>query len=175
MKKYVWLLVAIIATVGLVGMASAANPDTMDISVTITGATLSVDITTATWNVSGATGTTQTSAQIPVVNNSGGLTETYWVKGDTVTAGWVLGSNPGVDTFVLSCVIKGWDVGSPTFGAEDVVTYSYQACSSTVFGDSATNGAGVATGEYRGMWLQLKMPTSVTTTSGTLRLYVNAQ
>jgi hypothetical protein len=150
----------------------------MTISVTITGAVLSVDISSTSWTVSAATGTYVDSTEIDVINNSGGLTETYEVMASTENNNWTLGTtltDVGPDKCVLACVIKGDGVGSPSFANDDVVGFSYVTCTSAQFTDDATtNGTNVAAGEVRGMWLRLYTPTSVTATSEDITLYIRA-
>ena len=170
MKKLILFLGVVVM---FSGMLYADNPDSMTISVTITGATKSVDISSTSWTLSVATGTTNNSGEIKVTNNSGGFTETYQVKSSSTN--WEAGTalaDVGANKRVLASVIKTYGVGSPTFADDDVVGLSYVTCSATAFGDSATNGANVAAGGDRGMWLQLKTPTSVASTTENITLYV---
>ena len=171
MKKLILFLGVVVM---FSGMLYADNPDSMTISVTITGATKSVDISSTTWTLSVATGTTNNSGEIKVTNNSGGFTETYQVKSSSTN--WEAGTalaDVGANKRVLASVIKTYGVGSPTFADDDVVGLSYVTCSATQFSDDATNnGANVAAGGDRGMWLQLKTPTSVASTTENITLYV---
>jgi len=168
--KYLVLVLAVL--VCITGLVYSAQEDTLTISVTITGASLSVDITEASWNVNAGVNATVESSSFTVTNNSGGLTETYQIKASTTN--WDLGSSAGENTCVLSAVVKASGSSSATFGSDDIVTTSYQNCSDTVFGDSSPSGANVVSGGVRSLLLQLKTPTSVTQTTDTITLYVKA-
>ena len=171
MKK----LLIVLAVLCIGGLVYAAQTDTMDIAVTITGASKSVNITETAWNVSTVVSDQVTSSSMTLTNNSGGLTEDYQIKASTTLGNWTLGSSAGPSTAVLSAVVRAEGQGTGTFGAEDVLTFAYQDCTSTVLGQEATCGQGVTAGGVRSLLLRLDTPTSVSNDSETIVLTINVK
>ena len=171
MKK---LLIAI-AVLCIGGLVYAAQSDTMNIAVTITGASKSVNITETAWNVSTVVSDQVNSGSMTVTNNSGGLTEDYQIKASTTLGNWTLGSSAAPDTAVVSAVVRAEGQGTGTFGAEDVLTFAYQDCTSTVLGQESTCGQGVVAGGVRSLLLRLDTPTSVNNDSETIVLTINVK
>ena len=171
MKK---LLIAI-AVLCIGGLVYAAQTDTMDIAVTITGASKSVNITETAWNVSTVVNDQVNSGSMTVTNNSGGLTEDYQIKASTTLGNWTLSSTAGANAAVVSAVVRASGQGTGTFDAEDVLTFAYQDCTSTVLGQEATCGQGVTAGGVRSLLLRLDTPTSVNNDSETIVLTINVK
>ena len=171
MKK----LLIVLAVLCIGGLVYAAQSDTMNIAVTITGASKSVNITETAWNVSVGTGIQVNSSSMTVTNNSGGLTEDYQIKASTTLGNWTLGSSAAPDTAVVSAVVRAEGQGTGTFVADDVLTFAYQDCTSTVLGQESTCGQGVVAGGVRSLLLRLDTPTSVNNDSETIVLTINVK
>jgi len=172
MKK---LLLAVVLVVAIGAGVFAASTDTLTIGVTITGAELSVDISSTSWNISLATGTYTDSDKILITNNSGGLTEDYRIKASTTN--WTLGTalaDVGPDKCVLASVITSTSTDTPSFEDDDVVGFEYVTCTSLIFGQEATCGDDVASGQERRLWLKFKSPTSCAIGNETITLFVEA-
>jgi hypothetical protein len=115
-----------------------------------------------------------------VTNTSGGLSEDYQIKASTGNNNWTLSSDGsvGVNKACIQAVVKSAGSTSATgFGTEDSVSFVYQDCSTSKFGDGDANcGAGVVyTAPVRSLLVKILAPTSVTQTSEVITLTINVK
>ena len=162
----------------IVGAAGVyAQTDTFLIQAHITAVSKSVLIVEESTDTYSAVNQTVGYSSITVTNNSGGYTEDYQIKASTGLGNWILSDDvdPGPDEAVLYAVVKQQGSTSCTFGSEDVVTWDYQPCSTTLFGDGGDCGANVSygTNATRSLLLQLKTPTSINETDENITLTIN--
>jgi hypothetical protein len=182
MKRLIILGLGLLLAMSVLSIAEAANPDTMELYVTVTGV-LSVDIidTGLSFGSVNPNDTSVLTSSATVRNDSTGLTESYRIKGsNSVPSNWTLASaatGPDEDQFVLYAAC---DEAQPADAdgtwSDDDLEVSDQDCSSTVFSiDGSHTGVNVpannpgdytATGSDRWLWFRIKTPTSLTVGSG---------
>ena len=164
-----------------IGVLLAAGPvsgaTTGDVTVTVTVQSLSLAVTSnGTWavgTVSAGSTTTQTGAQRAVVQNNGNSTERFTLQLSNAGGTWSVSTDQtaGADECVMNGIfaatgdsIVTGDFNTST-GNEDIITGAPASASATVYATAAgsANGASVPAGQSRGLWLQLKAPTSSST------------
>ena len=140
----------------------AANPATIDVTVTIQNLSLTTTGPIAFGVVLVSTTTVSTSAS--TVTNDGNTTETYDLK-LTNPGGWTATSGaPGSETYRLSAQ---FNVAQPTavsFDADHDLTTADQTSSATIFAGDQT-GLSVAASAARSLWFKFEAPTSTTVTT----------
>ena len=140
----------------------AANPATIDVTVTIQNLSISTTGPIAYGVV--ATSSTTVSASASTVTNDGNVTETYDLK-LTNPAGWTATAGaPGAETYRLSAQ---FNVAQPTavsFAADHDLTTADQTSSGTIFAGDQT-GLSVAAAATRSLWFKFEAPTSTTVTT----------
>lgn len=109
----------------------------------------------------GSTTTMEPASKITVTND-GSIAETFTLK-VTNPAGWTAASTPGENAYVLKalfCHATNDTPGPMDFQADDVVSTSNVQASAAVFSYSGAtaNGAGVAPGGQRALFLQFVAP-----------------
>lgn len=154
--------VALILLIFCTSAVYAANPATIDVTVTIQNLSISTTGPIAYGTVT--TSSTTVSASASTVTNDGNVTETYDVK-LTDPAGWTAVSGaPGSETYRLSAQ---FNVAQPTavsFGADHDLTTTDQTSSATIFAGDQT-GLSVAASATRNLWFKFEAPTSTTVTT----------
>jgi hypothetical protein len=172
------LFLAAVLIFAAIGITYAAQTDTVAITVSISGTGKSVDIKETATTANVAINSSVTLASMTVTNTSGGLTEDYQIKASTGNNNWTLSNDGsvGVNKACIQAVVKVDGSTAATFGTEDSVSFAYQDCSTTKFGDSATCGAGVLyTAPVRSLLVKILAPTSVTQTSEVITLTFNVK
>ena len=153
---------------GLIGLlclfastkAEAANPDTMNITVTVATA-LSVDITGDPYEFGtiAASASTGSTRAITVTNDTGGRTEDFTINAANST-NWTLGASPGAETFALFAMLNSVQPLDADFHAtNDDLTAAPQDMDATLFTGDQTGDDVVDTGS-RSLWFKLQTPTS---------------
>ena len=167
-----WLLVAALTVVGFATRARAANPQSLDIHVSInTSKSLTANTTTYDF---GALGVNVSSVSSPIIitNNSGALIETYRIQGanalsDAGGQSWTLASSTGTDQYALAAQFSSAQPTNAdgTWSTDDLTT-SAQTCTSTVFGNgtAAESGESVSAtaSNARNLWFRMRTPDVVT-------------
>ncbi|MFH1319444.1 MAG: CARDB domain-containing protein [Bacteroidota bacterium] len=101
-----------------------------------------------------------------IVKNAGNVYETYSLLGSSSTR-WDIGTESGVDQFVLSAGFHGVQPSTDSFKDEDKLKRSPDVpvvCSETVFSiDGTQRGNQVDVDAERNLWLMIKMPSATTT------------
>lgn len=137
----------------------AANPATIDVTVTVQNLSISTTGPIAFGVVLVSTTTVSTSAS--TVTNDGNTTETYDIK-LTDPAGWTAVSGaPAAEQYRLSAQ---FNVAAPTavsFDADHDLTTTDQTSSATIFAGDET-GLSVAASGARSLWFKFEAPTSTT-------------
>ncbi|HAH31431.1 MAG TPA: hypothetical protein DCL44_03850 [Elusimicrobia bacterium] len=120
-------------------------------------------------------GVSSISATAVTVKNDGNVTETFWIRAATVTAGspWFLSTDgtPGINEAVLEAVFHDLRPENADFGSEDLVTTVYQTSQTggggndryTVNGSST--GVSVPVGQSRSFWFRFTPPQVSSATS----------
>jgi hypothetical protein len=140
----------------------AANPATIDVTVTIQNLSVSATGPIAFGTVV-ASSVTVSSDSSHVVND-GNVSETYSLK-LTNPAGWAATSgSPGSETYRLSAQFNSSQPTSGSFGADHDLTTSDQTCSAAIFAGDQT-GLSVPVSGSRYLWLKFEAPTSTTVTT----------
>ncbi len=168
-------LSAAFAVLALISTAKAANPQTLDIRVSITA---TKDLTAAaTYYYFGALtpNVSSNSATAIVVTNPGatGIVETYTLlAGNAISdaggTNWTLAASTGTDQYMLGAQFStarpanidgDWD-------ATDYMTGVAQAATATRFGNGSApeSGASVAPAATRNLWFRIHTPDAITDT-----------
>ena len=178
MKRLISLGLGLLLAMSVLGIAESANPDTMELYVTVTGV-LSVDIieTGLSFGSVSPDSYQALSSSATVRNDSSGLTESYRIKGsNSVPSNWTLASEatgPDEDQFVMYAAFH---TAQPSTWTDDDLETSDQDCTSSVFSEDGTHtgvsvpannpGDYTATGSDRWLWFRIGTPTSLTVGSG---------
>lgn len=142
--------------------ALAANPATINVTVTIQNLSVSATGPIAFGTVTASSTTVNSSAS--TVTNDGNVTETYDIK-LTDPASWTAtASAPGSETYRLSAQFNSTEPTSGSFGADHDLTTTDQTCSGTIFAGGQT-GLSVAASATRSLWFKFEAPTSTAVTS----------
>ena len=139
MKRMFMIIILLIPLILIGNIAQAAQSDDFVINVNITGTTKELTIVETSTDTYSALDADVTYSSITVTNSSTGIIADYQIKAST-TSGWDLSADEtaGPDEAVLWALVKAGDSASGTFGADDLVSFNYQDCSDTTFGDAAT-------------------------------------
>ena len=150
----------------------AANPATINVTVTIQNLSVSATGPIAFGTVV-ASSVTVSSDSSHVVND-GNVTETYDLK-LTDPAGWTATSGaPGSETYRLSAQFNGSQPTEASFGTNHDLTTSDQTCSATIFAGDQT-GLSVSATEARYLWFKFEAPTgTAVTTEQTILVTITA-
>lgn len=147
-KRVPFFIKGIICFLALAFWASviqAANPATINVTVTVQNLSVSATGPIAFGTV--ATASTTVSSDSSHVVNDGNVTETYDLK-LTDPGGWTATSGaPGSETYRLSAQFNGSQPTAVSFGADHDLTTSDQTCSATIFAGDQTGLSVAATGE----------------------------
>ena len=182
MKRLLILGLGLLLAMNLLGIAQAADNDSVYVYVTVTGV-LAVDIleTELDFTSVSANSTSVLSSSATVRNTSDGLTEDYRIKGSNSSpSNWTIASaatGPSEDQFVLYAAFHNTEpADSDATWTDDDLEATNQDCTTSVFSiDNTQNGVDVpannpgdysASGSDRGMWFRIKTPTSLTVGSG---------
>jgi hypothetical protein len=140
----------------------AANPATINVTVTIQNLSVSASgpIAFGVVTVSSTTVSTDSSHVV----NDGNVTETYALK-LTNPGGWTATDGaPGSETYRLSAQFNSAQPTSGSFGADHDLTTSDQTCTASVFAGDQT-GVSVATSGARYLWFKFEAPTGTAVTT----------
>ena len=164
-----WLAGAVIALLASVTSVKAANPQNLDIHVSISNSKdLTVDSTFYNFGALPVSSAAVTSAAITVTNpSSTGLIETYTIKGDTATAdaggvNWVLAASSGTDQYAMSAQFSNsapaLDISN--WGSDSLNSTSAVTATSAVLGNGtpAESGAAVSPSATRKLWFRITTP-----------------
>lgn len=137
----------------------AANPATIDVTVTIQSLSISTTGPIAYGVVTSSS--TTVSASASTVTNDGNVTETYDLK-LTDPGGWTATSGaPGSETYRLSAQFNAAQPTAGSFAADHDLTTTDQTSSATIFAGDQT-GLSVAASAARSLWFKFEAPTSTT-------------
>ena len=140
----------------------AANPATINVTVTIQNLSVSASGPIAFGTVT-ASSVTVSSDSSHVVND-GNVTETYDLK-LTDPGGWMATSGAaGSETYRLSAQFNGSQSTDVSFDGDHDLTTSDQTCSATIFAGDQT-GLSVPATEARYLWFKFEAPTSTSVTT----------
>ena len=182
MKRLLILGMGLLLAMSFLGIAQAADNDSVYVYVTVTGV-LAVDIleTELDFTSVSANSTSVLSSSATVRNTSDGITEDYRIKGSNSSpSNWTIASaatGPSEDQFVLYAAFHNTEpADSDATWTDDDLEATNQDCTTSVFSiDNTQNGVDVpannpgdysASGSDRGMWFRIKTPTSLTVGSG---------
>ncbi len=182
MKRLFILGLGLLLAMSFLGIAQAADNDSVYVYVTVTGV-LAVDIleTELDFTSVSANSTSVLSSSATVRNTSDGITEDYRIKGSNSSpSNWTIASaatGPSEDQFVLYAAFHNTEpADSDATWTDDDLEATNQDCTTSVFSiDNTQNGVDVpannpgdysASGSDRGMWFRIKTPTSLTVGSG---------
>jgi len=150
----------------------AANPATIDVTVTVQNLSVSATGPIAFGVV--MTSSETVSSDSSHVVNDGNTTETYDLK-LTNPGGWTATSGaPGSETYRLSAQFNATEPTAVSFGADHDLTTSDQTSSATIFAGDQT-GLSVAASGARYLWFKFESPTSTAvSTEQTITVTVTA-
>lgn len=162
--KLFFLITCILALLFFdITLSFAANPATINVTVTIQNLSVSATGPIAFGTVSAGSATVSSSAS--TVTNDGNVTETYSLN-LTNPAGWTaVQAAPAAEQYCLSAMFN------TTRPASDSFTYANHALSTTSTACSATKFAGDQTGlsvpatGTRSLWFKFEAPSSTTVTT----------
>jgi hypothetical protein len=155
-------IICFLVIFGYASVSHAANPATINVTVTIQNLSVSATGPIAFGVVTAASTTVSTDSSHVI--NDGNVTETYDLK-LTDPGGWTATSGaPGSETYRLSAQFNSSQPGAGTFGADHDLTTSDQTCSATIFAGDQT-GLSVAVSGARYLWFKFEAPTSTTVTT----------
>ena len=167
-----WLVGVAVTLATFAGHAQAANPQNLDIHVSISN-TKDLTVSTTFYNFGAlAVNSSSVSTSITVTNPSAtGLLETYTIKGDTATAdaggvNWVLASSTNTDQYALAAQFA---ASSPADDSvhwtsnHDLNSTSAVTATDSILGDTIHNeaGDGVSPGATRNLWFRIRTPNIV--------------
>lgn len=151
-----------LASVFFASAVFAANPATIDVTVTVQNISISTTGPIAYGVV--ATSSTTVSASASTVTNDGNVTETYDLKLIN-PGGWTATSGaPGSETYRLSAQFNSSQPTAVSFAADHDLTTTDQTSSATIFAGDET-GLSVAAAATRSLWFKFEAPTSTTVTT----------
>ena len=154
--------VGILALVFSASAVQAANPATIDVTVTIQNLSVTATGPIAFGMVIASSETVSSDSSL--VTNDGNVTETYDLK-LTNPGGWTATSGaPGSETYRLSAQFNSEEPTAVSFDADTDLTTSDQTCSATIFAGDQT-GLSVAASGARYLWFKFEAPTSTTVTT----------
>ncbi len=165
--------VFILLGVGLApSVEAASSSQNLDIHVSINASkSLSVNTTSYNFGALAINSTVVSASSITVINDSGGLIETYTIQGASATpvgvgANWVLATSAGTDQFALAAQFSNPGNIQAAWTADDL-TYAAIGCTADQFGNGTPGESGlqVTPNGIRGLWLRIKTPTAVTDTA----------
>jgi hypothetical protein len=171
--KSIVMIVALLIVMILVVPAQAANPATIDVTVTIQNLSVSASGPIAFGNVTAASVTVSTDSSH--VTNDGNIAETYSLN-LTNPGGWTaVQASPGVDEYCLSAQFNASQPLAGSFSyANHALSTGSTACSGTKFAGDQT-GLAVAATAARYLWLKFEAPsTSTVFTQQTIVVTVTA-
>ena len=143
-------------------VVNAANPATINVTVTIQNLSVSATGPLAFGTVLASSETVLSSSS--TVTNDGNVTETYAIK-LTNPGGWTATSAaPGAETYRLSAQFNVAEPNAVSFDADHDLTTSDQTCSADIFAGDQT-GLSIAASATRTLWLKFEAPTSTTVTT----------
>ncbi len=135
----------------------AANPATIDVTVTVQSLSVSASGPVGFGVV--ASSSTTVAADSSHVVNDGNVTETYDIR-LTDPAGWTAVSGvPGAEQYRLSAQFNTAQPLAGSFGADHDLTTSDQTSSATIFAGDQT-GLSVSAAGIRYLWFKFEAPTS---------------
>ena len=141
----------------------AANPATIDVTVTIQNLSISTTGPIAYGVVLVSTTTVSTGSS--TVTNDGNTTETYDIKLTDPAGGWTAVSGaPGAEEYRLSAQFNSSQPTAVSFAADHDLTTSDQTSSATIFAGNET-GLSVGASATRSLWFKFESPTSTTVTT----------
>ena len=179
MKRIMGIIIGLVLLLGMVSIAQAANPATVDVKVTVTAVlSVAVDRTMYNFGAQNTSATTISTQAITVTNDSTSAQESYQLNGaNTSPSNWTLASAPALNTFELRAVFEGTsDSYQPAEGdfdtdVDDLAAGSPVYCTATKFAidasPAAQKGINVPTSGVRYLWFLMKTPTSIDVGSGT--------
>jgi hypothetical protein len=142
--------------------AYAANPATINVTVTIQNLSVSTSGPIA-FGVVVASSTT-VNATASTVTNDGNVAETYDLK-LTDPGGWTaVVAAPGAEEYCLSAQFNSTEPTAVSFDGDHDLSTSDQTSSATIFAGDET-GLSVAASATRSLWLKFEAPTSTAVTS----------
>ena len=156
-------IICFLLLVSYASLVQAANPATINVTVTIQNLSVSVTgpIAFGTVVVSSVTISSDSSHVV----NDGNVTETYDLK-LTDPAGWTATSGaPGSETYRLSAQFNSAIPLSASFGANHDLETSDQTCSATIFAGGDQTGLSVPATEARYLWFKFEAPTGTSVTT----------
>jgi hypothetical protein len=144
-------------------VAWAANPATINVTVTIQNLSVSASGPIAFGMVTASSATVATDSSNVV--NDGNLTETYSLN-LTNPSGWTaVQAAPGAEQYCLSAQFNSTRPGSGAFTYTDhALSTSPVACTASRFAGDQT-GVSVTMNQARRLWLKFEAPTSTTVTT----------
>jgi hypothetical protein len=143
-------------------VVNAANPATINVTVTIQNLSVSATGPLAFGTVVASSSTVSTDSSHVV--NDGNVAETYAIK-LTNPGGWTAtASAPGSETYRLGAQFNASKPTAVSFDADTYLTTSDQTCSATIFAGDQT-GLSVAASAARYLWLKFEAPTSTSVTT----------
>ena len=161
--KVVIFSVAALGFVFLATQAGAANPSTVNVTVTIQSLSVSTSGPIAFGTV--VAGSATVASDSSHVVNDGNVTETYSIS-LTDPGGWTaVQASPGAEEYVLSVMFNATQPASGGFAyADHALTTSSVASSATQFAGDQT-GLSVAASGIRYLWFKFEAPSSTTVTT----------
>ncbi len=134
----------------------AANPATIDVTVTIQNLSVTATGPIAFGMVIASSETVSSDSSL--VTNDGNVTETYDLK-LTDPGGWTATSGaPGSETYRLSAQFNSEEPTAVSFDADTDLTTTDQTSSGTIFAGDET-GLSVAASDTRSLWFKFEAPT----------------
>ena len=167
------VLCAVLVLAGSAGRAFAANPATINVTVTIQNLSVSATGPIAFGTVTA--GSQSVSASASSVANDGNVTETYSLN-LTNPAGWTaVQAAPAAEQYAL---LARFNSSAPAAGTFTYVDHALStvavACSATKFAGDQT-GLSVPAAANRSLWFRFDAPTSTTvTTQQTITVTITA-
>lgn len=141
---------------------SAANPATINVTVTIQNLSVTASGPIAFGVVAASSTTVSTDSSLVV--NDGNVTETYDLR-LTNPAGWTAVSTaPGAEEYRLSVMFNSGQPLAGSFGVDHDLTTSDQTSSGTVFAGDQT-GLSVPASAARYLWFKFEAPSSTAVTA----------
>jgi hypothetical protein len=163
-----WLALAALAVLAIASTAKAANPQNLDIRVSINATKdLTVDSTYYTFAAIPVSSEAVSASSITVTNSSTGLIQTYTLQGAdayTLTADtWTLSDvGIGANTYMMGAIFHNATPALGDFGSEDNLNSSTAlVANATVLSNGGETGASVASGAARHLWFMIFTPSSV--------------
>lgn len=127
---------------------------------------LGISVSPQNWEIGVVTSEQIVSSGMFTVKNTGSMTETFTlnINGTSSPSGWLAGSLPGTETYVMRGLFGATnDNPAELFYNDDVILMgSPSAATEIKFGDAGLtlNGKNVVSAEQRGLWLRFQSPAS---------------